>query len=90
MEKHVVIVTGQFPPMRLASGTRESAEACAAHIREMFPRLRDGLVYVVPADHWQAEESCPPHGFPRDCVQAFITTGNGAKRPAAGSLKLES
>ena len=88
--QHVVIVTGQFPPMRLASGTLESAEACAAHVRAMFPHLRDGLVFVVPSDDWLVEDSSPAYGFPRDCVQAFITTGNGAKRPDAGTLKLES
>lgn len=86
----VVLITGQFPPMRLASGTQESAESCAEHIRTMFPHLRDGLVSVVPANDWQVKDSTPAHGFPRDCVQAFITTGNGAQRPDAGTLKLES
>lgn len=76
--------------MRLASGTLESAESCAAHIRHMFPHLQNGLVSVVPADDWQVKDSEPAHGFPRDCVQAFITTGNGAARPEAGTLKLES
>lgn len=88
--RFAVIITGQFPPMRCAMGTIESAEACADHIRAMFPHLRENLVSVVPENHWQLAESTPVHGFPRDCVQAFITTGNGAKRPEPGTLKLES
>ncbi len=83
-----VIITGQFPPMLVATATDEgTAAACADHLRAMFPHIREN-VETVESDNWQVLDSCPVSGFPRDCVQAYINTGNGAARPTPGTLRL--
>lgn len=87
MKTHVII-TGQFPPMLAAVAIDAvTATACADHLRAMFPHIRNH-VETVDSDNWQVVDSAPVSGFPRDCVQAYITTGNGYPRPATGTIQL--
>jgi hypothetical protein len=87
--RYAVIETGVFPPAVAAwTDTEESAKACLAHLGAMFPHLRgNGWLHAVPADDWRAVEGTPATGALRDCVTAYIATGNGAPRPAPGSVQ---
>jgi hypothetical protein len=84
----VVIVTGQYPPMRIVRTVdRESAEKAVAHFGEMFPHLREGgFLEIIPAVDMCY--TCENFGFTRDCAQAYITTGNGAEKPKPGTVEI--
>lgn len=84
--QHAVIVTGVYPPIRAAMcNTEEAAAACEAHVCEMFPHLR-GFTSICAYDDYRNAETTPAGGFVRDCVAAYINTGNGRPRPAPGSV----
>lgn len=84
--QHAVIITGVYPPERAAMcSTEEAAAACEAHMCEMFPHLR-GLILVCAGNDYRNTGATPAGGFVRDCVAAYINTGNGRPRPAPGSV----
>lgn len=88
MPEHHVIITGQFPPLCAAIATSlETARAAERHVWEMFPHLA-GFTRICPPEEWPATDTIPCDGFVRDCVQAFVNTGNGRPKPAPGTLRV--
>lgn len=87
---HCVVITGIHPMMNVAEcETRESAEACAHYLGDMFPHLRaGGFIDVMTRDQVAAFTATPVGGFVKDSVQAYITTGNGYARPVVGTVNL--
>lgn len=84
--RHAVIITGVYPPVRAAMCSTEAAAAAAeAHLCEMFTHLR-GLTLVCADNDYRNTGAAPATGFLRDCVAAYINTGNGRPRPAPGSV----
>lgn len=80
-----VIITGICPPMHaMQCATAQQAADARDYLNAMFPHLRGDCLEIVT----ELQEATPVSGFPRDAVQAYITTGNGYARPPLGAVSL--
>lgn len=81
-----VIISGVYPPIHaMRCETETGARDGLAYLAAMFPHLNDDCLHIWtdPAAFGEA-----PHGFVRESVQAYLTTGNGYPRQAPGTVTM--